>query len=213
MKVIRELLLSGTQRVLSIYKTSQKLQAQSKALYTATLKALGHMLGYIRQKAVPKVLRAIFMPSSFELAITKSIESIQKYRDEFNAEATICAAQMAKNIEDMSRGINDAAEDIQKQIVITQKFMVFAHTEQMRTQKLIEDEVKVLQEWAKASTEIGERLNKQEILLRKNTDILNGVLEMIKSNPSLPDEGYANSKFPIYEKSSNNNLTSLKLDS
>lgn len=55
MKVIRDailgelhkipLLLSGTQRVLRIYKTSQKLQAQSKALYTATLKALGHMLG------------------------------------------------------------------------------------------------------------------------------------------------------------------------
>jgi hypothetical protein len=137
------------------------------------------------------------MQSSFELALTKSIDSIQKYRDEFNVEATICGAQMAKNIEDMSRGINDAAEDIQKQIVITQKFMMFAHTEQMRTQTLIEDEVKVLEEWAKASTKIGERLNKQEILLQKNTDILNRILEVMKSNPNLPDEGYASGKFPI----------------
>ncbi|KAL3471640.1 hypothetical protein BJX99DRAFT_266539 [Aspergillus californicus] len=132
------ILLNGVQRVLGVHTSSERLEALSDSLYTATLTSLGHILQYIRERAVSKTIKAIFKQSSYQKSLTESLKDIERRRDAFNEEARLCGIEMEKRIEDMVHTTNSNAENIQSQILLIQQFLHVAHMEYLRTQHIVD---------------------------------------------------------------------------
>ena len=173
------LLLSGAQRVLAIYKTSEPLRACSDALYLAVVTALGHMLANIQKGTLKKAWEASTRLSSFELDLTQSLEDVQKCRDKFNEEANICSMQMASQIEQLSQVIDKTTTGIRERL---EGFMELISSEIMRTQALQAHYNKTLEEKIDRSNQLNKKIKLK----------LKAFLDFFESNPQLADEAYVN---------------------
>jgi hypothetical protein len=184
-------ILSGAQRVLSIYKDSEKLQAQSKALYGSVLAALGHTLDYLRRKSFWKLLKAGFQQSSFEEGLIEKISNVTKERNGFNAEADICQKEMLDKIADVTKTANKNSEDAIKEVQLIQQILVFAHMEQRRAQQEIAESLEVLMM-------SGMELKRRQSEIRQDVaDIktavapLKNLMKMLRGNPKALDLAYS----------------------
>ncbi|KAJ5214937.1 hypothetical protein N7468_010616 [Penicillium chermesinum] len=174
-------LLSGAQRVLGIYNSSQQLKALSASLYVATLTSLGHILHYIGRNSASKALEAMFKQSSFQRDLSRSLEAMQKCRDSFNEEARICGIEMQGEIESVLQDTHSNAQEIQGELVLMHRSMLIAYNEQKRTQRLIEEEALCLEERI-------ESMKKGQAGLQES---LNQLLGLVKGNPLLNSKAWA----------------------
>ncbi|KAJ6141560.1 hypothetical protein N7470_009950 [Penicillium chermesinum] len=174
-------LLSGAQRVLGIYNSSQQLKALSASLYVATLTSLGHILHYIGRNSASKALEAMFKQSSFQRDLSRSLEAMQKCRDSFNEEARICGIEMQGKIESVLQDTHSNAQEIQGELVLMHRSMLIAYNEQKRTQRLIEEEALCLEERI-------ESMKKGQAGLQES---LNQLLGLVKGNPLLNSKAWA----------------------
>ncbi|RAH59521.1 hypothetical protein BO85DRAFT_485994 [Aspergillus piperis CBS 112811] len=175
------ILLGGAQRVLAIYKTSEPLRACSDALYLAVLTALGQMLAYTQKHTLKKALGAIMRNSSFQMAMTQSIEDVRECKDKFNEEANICSMQMAIQIERSLQGIDKTATGTREML---EDSMELICSEVRRTQALQAHDNKTIEEKIDRSNQLNEKINSK----------LNALLVLFECNPQLADEAYVNSQ-------------------
>ncbi|PYH99752.1 hypothetical protein BO71DRAFT_424824 [Aspergillus ellipticus CBS 707.79] len=134
-------ILNGAQRVLGIYKVSNELRVYNDALYTATLRGLGCLLGYIRERGWKKSLKALLLQSSFGKRLSESIEEMHGCRDRFNAEADICGMPMQQRLETLMREANQNTVSLRADMM---KIQYLATTEQLRSQQWIEESTQAI---------------------------------------------------------------------
>ncbi|KAK0642941.1 hypothetical protein B0T16DRAFT_174338 [Cercophora newfieldiana] len=135
------ILLSGTRRVLSIFKDSSDLHTHSKALYTSILSAIGHMLHYLKRKSGGKTLKAFFGQESFEFELTRKIEDVAKQRDVFNEHAELCHKEALRRLEETTKSSAEAndrnADGIKTEIRSLRLVVRAADEERERVQRAI----------------------------------------------------------------------------
>ncbi|KAL2831433.1 hypothetical protein BDW59DRAFT_169699 [Aspergillus cavernicola] len=141
-------LLTGAQRVLGIYTSSQRLGNLSDALYMATLTS-----------------------PSFQKNLSQSLDDMRKCRDDFNEEGRVCGIEMQGRIEILMQATNSNTEDIQGEIALTQRFMILTHNEQARTQQLLHEEAVAL---GKTMASMRTAQDEQLGLLNQVLEIMNG---------------------------------------
>ncbi|KAH8424981.1 uncharacterized protein LDX57_002727 [Aspergillus melleus] len=159
-------LLNGTQRVLGVYRQSEKLQAHSDELYVAVLTNLGHSLRYICRRILPKTLEATLKGASFEKVLTESLEDVRNRRDEFNEEARLCGVEMAGEMQAMVRQGNEKSTEIRE----LQDRMVKGQAEQERVQEFIQKQVVLMYETTTAMKDATENMNRNLSGLRSEID-------------------------------------------
>ncbi|KAF2454925.1 hypothetical protein BDY21DRAFT_373792 [Lineolata rhizophorae] len=180
-------ILNGAQRVLRVYRDSEKLQTYSSALYASVLKAMGHMLGYLRVKSLRKASKAFLAQSSFELKLSEKIVEIRRCRDAFNGEATVCSTEMLNKVQQVLSSVNKTSESVLQEIVSIEKFLGFAFQEQLRTQAEIRTGLKALEE---RDRELKRRQSELRQKLDAQTATLNSVMQLLKASPKGVEEAY-----------------------
>jgi hypothetical protein len=178
-------LLSGAQRVLGIYGSSQRLANLSDALYTATLTSLGHLLHYLGRKSAVRALEAVFRQSSFQKDLMGSLGDLRKCRDSFNEEARICEMEMQRMCRSMLQATGSDTKDIQENLARMQYFMVLTHDENLRAQEFLREEAL----WAHENMM---RIEEDQEALKYT---LNEVFEFFKSSPFALREAQGRSKY------------------
>jgi hypothetical protein len=175
-------ILNGAQRVLGVYQGSKALEKASSELYCAVIRALGHMLGYLRQSnsafsKTMKVVSAAFKGAGFQSTLTDKINTIAKVRDSFNQEADICQKEMLK-------ANSDGVVEIKNGINSVKRCSEISSMEQKRT------------------AEIMQRVQGLEQGLKS-------ILEFLKSEPKLLDHSYTNRKSQLIFSSRRQHLLSI----
>ncbi|KAJ5761844.1 uncharacterized protein N7511_005226 [Penicillium nucicola] len=174
-------LLNGAQRVLGIYRSSQRLIDLSDALYAATLTTLGHLLHYISRKSTKRAIEALFKQSSFEEDLMGKLGDMRKCRDAFNEEARICALEMQESCESMLQETSSGTRDIKEEIDSMKVFMLLTHKEQIRSQQFLREEAL----WARESNKRKEERDESMLF------ILNELYGALKSMPLVIREAWA----------------------
>lgn len=123
-------ILSGAQRVLNVFRDQKSLEEKSQVLYLSILSAMGHMLAYLQEKRVWKVLKATFKQQNFEAGLVEKIENITTARDDFNDECELCHKEALHKIGEDSARNGDAMATL-KEILVT------SGLEQRRSHRII----------------------------------------------------------------------------
>lgn len=179
-------ILNGVQRVLVVYKDSEKLQTYSSAIYVSTLQVMGHMLEYLRRKCIAKVWKAVLQQSSFELALDEKVKEMKRSRDAFNNEATLCSQEMLKKVQDISQRTEGNTQDTLQGIGAIKSFLGLAIQEQVRVQLFIRKGLKANEE----------RFNALEDKMNTLTTLLKSAVQMFVGSPTAADEVYLRSEHP-----------------
>ncbi|OQE06568.1 hypothetical protein PENVUL_c017G07274 [Penicillium vulpinum] len=192
-------LLNGTQRVLGVYRQSEKLQAHSDGLYVAVLINLGHSLRYVRRRVLPKTLEATLKGASFEQALTESLEEVRKRRNEFNEEARMCGVEMAGELHAMVRQGNENSCKITE----LQSRILEGQAEQNRAQEFIQKQVVLMHEKTSAMRDTTENISRGVSGLRSDLDVhsryiaekMSLVLDLLQASPEAYAQAVAKRKF------------------
>ena len=164
--------LNSAQRVLMIYKDSEKLQVFNSILYVSILKALGHILGYFRDKPALKFTKAIFKQSTYAQSLSLEISNIKKCRDAFNREAATCQTEMIKKTHDVSSNTNKNTQQVAQRVEAMKQFVEATSQEQQHV-----------------LVAFGDKLQSIE---HKVTFALNQVIPLFLASPRLEDMAWDN---------------------
>ncbi|KAF9639965.1 hypothetical protein BFW01_g11771 [Lasiodiplodia theobromae] len=92
---------------------SDSLKNITGALYTSMVKALGHILEYLRRSLHRKIFKAGLQQSSFGRDLQGKIQEVKDCKNRFIAEAEMCEKEMVGRIDDRTKTTQDAVHDIQ----------------------------------------------------------------------------------------------------
>ena len=177
-------LLSGAQRVLKIYKDSERLKVLSKAFYCSILAALGHILNYLRRKSLWKLLQAGFQQASFERELFEKIDEVMKDRDAFNDEANICQREVLDRLTSVAE---KNSEDARKEARILRDILVISIREQTRVHQTIQETLELVQQIKRRQSELGQQIGQKLDAITKivSSGPLNLMMKMFEENPNV----------------------------
>jgi len=96
------IIYASTRRVLNLFPDAPDLQTQSRALYTAMLTGVGHMIEYLQRKQHRKTIKAFFAQSDFESSLVEKIDDIAARRDALNHEAEMCHKEALNKLREIT---------------------------------------------------------------------------------------------------------------
>jgi hypothetical protein len=164
-------ILGTAQRVLNIYRDSEKLKQLSQTFYQSILAALGHILHYFRRKSSSKVFQVALQPASFQKDLLDKIEKIAKARNALNEEADLCHKEMQKRSYQLANATDKNSENIMREIGHIKQVLIAASLEQKRANGVMSDALDILQ------------MSKTE--LRKISQGVQMVIQILQENQAL----------------------------
>jgi hypothetical protein len=185
-------ILSGAQRVLSIFKGDSVLEERSKALYSSTLAALGRMLEYLKRNGFRKALAATLKQDSFEIGLEDRIRDLTIQRNAFNEQAEICHWDSMKKMREKS----DATESELKDELRRIGDMVDAyHPERLRAQEAIQQAVELMgMSYAKLRRDIRTMESRIGKRIEEQMKPLEGLVKILQDSPMALSHVYLRSE-------------------
>ncbi|KAL0261302.1 hypothetical protein SLS55_004999 [Diplodia seriata] len=100
-----------TKRAQTLYG-AKSLEAITWELYTSMVKALGHILEYLRRSLHRKILKAWLQHSRFENELSEKIKDMKACKDRFIEEVDMCEKEMVGRIDSRTKTTEDTVHEI-----------------------------------------------------------------------------------------------------
>lgn len=181
-------ILSSVQRVLGIFKDSERLQELSDTIYRSILDALGRMLEYLKRRSLRKVMKAMIKQQAFESDLLKKIEEVAKARDDFNIEAELCHKEALKRLYDASER---KGGHIQADIQNLGRIVTISTKEQERSSHILRDYLELMDH---RFLQVTKELKEVKQLHKLSVSALRGVLDILRANPTAIEDAYQQGK-------------------
>ncbi|KAK3994345.1 hypothetical protein QBC44DRAFT_357241 [Cladorrhinum sp. PSN332] len=167
-------ILNSAQRVLNIYKDSEKLKEFSKAFYLSTLSVLGHILNYLRRKASSNLIKVVFQPGTFQEELFQKMEQLTNDRNAFNEEADLCQKEM---LDELGKVIQQDNNEAKEERARMEHLLRLAAFEQGRANRVIGEILEVIK---RRQSEIGKDVAEIKTAVTERPDILPRLMRFLQ---------------------------------
>lgn len=157
----------------------------SSALYVAVLHAMGHILEYYQEKAIPKAIGAFIQQGSFQRTLLEKIGAITQCSNAIDDEAGLCGMELSKETNQVAKKTKQIAEGVYEKAGAIQEQTSEISQKADDIQDSVEDLRERAQQASKKTDELLEVTRKQSEMISKQNKQIKLQCEAINSIQSL----------------------------
>jgi len=109
-------ILNSIDRLLAIYKSSERLNRNSSALFVSILHAMAHILQFFHEKSLRKVVMATLQQTSFQSELSEKLDNMRRCSEAFNNEVVLCNNELLKKTQQVGENTNRVTKSIYQEV-------------------------------------------------------------------------------------------------